>query len=159
MLVLLPVLGHSSPEALWVSDNLRALIIRIGFWVQYSINIVRNPSKNVGNYLGFFIKRPVLLLLKRSLLPVPVLLLPALLLSPLWLLVAVLSWGTSYPEGHTTIVELGPKRPSPLWFLEPNSTIVVYMDPLGHKGSCKGAKMGLWGGAFTDPIRGSRRVL
>ena len=27
--------------------------------------------------------------------------------------------------------ELGPKRPSPLWVLGPNSIIVVYMDPLG----------------------------
>ena len=26
---------------------------------------------------------------------------------------------------------IGPKRPSPLWFLGPNSIIVVYMDPLG----------------------------
>ena len=32
---------------------------------------------------------------------------------------------------HTAIVELGPKRPSPLWFWGPNSIIVVYMDPLG----------------------------
>ena len=29
------------------------------------------------------------------------------------------------------IMELGPKRPSPLWFRRPNSIIVVYMDPLG----------------------------
>ena len=37
------------------------------------------------------------------------------------------------PRGsiYTTIMELGPKRPSPLWFLGPNSIIVVYMDPLG----------------------------
>ena len=38
-----------------------------------------------------------------------------------------------YPRGsiYTTIMELGPKKPSPLWFLGPNSIIVVYMDPLG----------------------------
>ena len=37
------------------------------------------------------------------------------------------------PRGsiYTTIMELGPKRPSPLWFWGPNSTIVGYMDPLG----------------------------
>ena len=29
-------------------------------------------------------------------------------------------------------MELGANRPSPLWFLEPNSIIVVYMDPLGY---------------------------
>ena len=32
---------------------------------------------------------------------------------------------------YTTIMELGPKRPSPLWFLGPNPIIVVYKDPLG----------------------------
>ena len=34
------------------------------------------------------------------------------------------------PRGsiYTTIMELGPKRPSPLWFWGPNSIIVVYMD-------------------------------
>ena len=39
----------------------------------------------------------------------------------------------SNPRGsiYTTIMELGPKRPSPLWFWGPNSIIVVYMDPLG----------------------------
>ena len=39
----------------------------------------------------------------------------------------------SLPRGsiYTTIMDLGPKRPSPLWFLRPNSIIVVYMDPLG----------------------------
>ena len=38
-----------------------------------------------------------------------------------------------YPRGsiYTTIMELGSKRPSPLWFSGPNSIIVVYMDPLG----------------------------
>ena len=37
------------------------------------------------------------------------------------------------PRGsiYTTIMELGPKRPSPLWFWGPNSILVVYMDPLG----------------------------
>ena len=37
------------------------------------------------------------------------------------------------PRGsiNTTIMELGPERPSPLWFWGPNSIIVVYMDPLG----------------------------
>ena len=36
------------------------------------------------------------------------------------------------PRGsiYTTIMELGPKKPSPLWFWGPNSIIVVYMDPL-----------------------------
>ena len=29
------------------------------------------------------------------------------------------------------MMELSPKRPSPLWFWGPNSIIVVYMDPLG----------------------------
>ena len=40
----------------------------------------------------------------------------------------------SYPKGpdYTTIVELGPKRPSLLWFWGPNSITVVYMDPLGQ---------------------------
>ena len=33
---------------------------------------------------------------------------------------------------RTTIVELGPKRPSPLWFLVPKSIIVVYMNPIGY---------------------------
>ena len=32
---------------------------------------------------------------------------------------------------YTTIMELAPKRPSPLWFWGPNSIIIVYMDPLG----------------------------
>ena len=38
------------------------------------------------------------------------------------------------PRGYiyTTIVELGPKRPSPLWVWKPNSIIVVYMDPVGN---------------------------
>ena len=31
-------------------------------------------------------------------------------------------------------MELGPKRPSLLWFLEPDSMIVVYMDRLGMLG-------------------------
>ena len=37
------------------------------------------------------------------------------------------------PRGsiYTTIMELGPKRPSPLWFWGPNPIIVVYVDPLG----------------------------
>ena len=37
------------------------------------------------------------------------------------------------PRGsiYTTIMELGPKRPSLLWFWDPNSIIGVYMDPLG----------------------------
>ena len=40
-----------------------------------------------------------------------------------------------YPRGsiYTTIMELGPKRPSPLWLLGPNSIRVVYMDPLGTR--------------------------
>ena len=43
------------------------------------------------------------------------------------------SWFVSIPRGsiYTTIMELAPKRPSPLWFWGPNSIIVVYMDPLG----------------------------
>ena len=38
-----------------------------------------------------------------------------------------------YPKGsiYTTIMELGPERPSLLWFWGPNSIIEVYMDPLG----------------------------
>ena len=38
-----------------------------------------------------------------------------------------------YPRGSvcTTIMESGPKRPSPLWFWRPKSIIVAYMDPLG----------------------------
>ena len=38
------------------------------------------------------------------------------------------------PRGsiYTTIMESGPKRPSPLWFWGPNSIMVVYMDPLGY---------------------------
>ena len=42
---------------------------------------------------------------------------------------------------YTIIMELGPKRPSPLWFWGPNSIIAVYMDPLGYnrvKGFHKG---------------------
>ena len=37
------------------------------------------------------------------------------------------------PRGSkdTAIMELGPKRPSSLWFWGPNSIIAVYMDPLG----------------------------
>ena len=34
-------------------------------------------------------------------------------------------------------MELGPKRPSPLWFLGPNSIIVVYMDALGVVYGCR----------------------
>ena len=34
---------------------------------------------------------------------------------------------------YTTIMELGRRRPSPLWFWEPNSIVVVYMDPLGFE--------------------------
>ena len=36
-----------------------------------------------------------------------------------------------YPRGSicTTIMELGPKRPFMIWFLGPNSIIVVCMDP------------------------------
>ena len=43
--------------------------------------------------------------------------------------------GIKKPRGsiYTTIMELGPIRPSPLWFWGPNSIIVVYMDPLGKK--------------------------
>ena len=29
-------------------------------------------------------------------------------------------------------MELGPKRPSLLWYWGPNSIVVVYMDPLGY---------------------------
>ena len=38
-----------------------------------------------------------------------------------------------YPRGsiYTTIMELGPKRPSLLWFWDPNSIIGVFMDPFG----------------------------
>ena len=45
------------------------------------------------------------------------------------------------PRGsiHTTIMELGPKRPSLLWFWDPNSIIGVYMDPLGY------ARFTVWG--------------
>ena len=32
---------------------------------------------------------------------------------------------------HSTIMELGTERPSPLWFFGPKSIMVVYMDPLG----------------------------
>ena len=42
---------------------------------------------------------------------------------------------------YTTIMALGPKRPSPLWFWGPNSIIVVYMDPLG-KGSLQDSFQG-----------------
>ena len=40
----------------------------------------------------------------------------------------------SVPRGsiYTTIMELGSKRPSPLWFWGPNSIIVVHMDPLRY---------------------------
>ena len=30
---------------------------------------------------------------------------------------------------HTTIMELGPKRPSLLWFRGPSALVVVYVDP------------------------------
>ena len=38
----------------------------------------------------------------------------------------------SLPRGsiYTTIMELGPKRPSLLWFWWPNSIMGVYLDPL-----------------------------
>ena len=48
----------------------------------------------------------------------------------LWVTGSVLPRGSIY----TTTMELGPKRPSSLWFWGPNSIIVVYMDPLGYKG-------------------------
>ena len=37
------------------------------------------------------------------------------------------------PRGsiYGTIMELGPKRPSRLWFWDPNSIVGVFMDPLG----------------------------
>ena len=46
---------------------------------------------------------------------------------------AVDTYSSKFPRGsiYTTIMELGPKRPSPSWFRGPNSIIVVYMDPLG----------------------------
>ena len=42
--------------------------------------------------------------------------------------------GDLKPRGsiYTTIMELGPKRPSLLWFWEPNSIIGAYVDPLGN---------------------------
>ena len=40
---------------------------------------------------------------------------------------------------YTTIMDLGPKRPSLLWFWGPNSIIVVYVDPFGSAKS-SGAK-------------------
>ena len=44
-----------------------------------------------------------------------------------------IGFGGTFPRGptYTTIVELGPKRPSLLWFWGPNSIVVVHMDPLG----------------------------
>ena len=43
------------------------------------------------------------------------------------------------PEGPYTlcIMELGTKRPSPLWFWGPNSIMVVYVDPLGYESDSK----------------------
>ena len=41
-----------------------------------------------------------------------------------------------HPEGPYTlplIMELSPKRPSSLGLWGPNSTMVVYMDPLGYR--------------------------
>ena len=40
------------------------------------------------------------------------------------------------PRGsiYTTIMELAPKRPSPLWFWGPNSIIVVYMGISENRG-------------------------
>ena len=39
-----------------------------------------------------------------------------------------------YPRGsiYSTIMELGPERPSILWLWGPNSIMVVYMEPLGY---------------------------
>ena len=38
-----------------------------------------------------------------------------------------------YPGGsiYTTSMELGPRRPSPLWLSGPDSIMVVHMDPPG----------------------------
>ena len=55
----------------------------------------------------------------------------------------------SFPRGsiYTTIMELGPKRPSPLWFWGPNSIMVVYMDPLGSPfDDIGGSRLGLYCG-------------
>ena len=30
--------------------DIGALIIKIGFWVHYTINIIRNPQHSIGNY-------------------------------------------------------------------------------------------------------------
>ena len=38
-----------------------------------------------------------------------------------------------YPRGsiYTSIMELGPERPSLLWFWDPTSIMGVFMDPVG----------------------------
>ena len=42
---------------------------------------------------------------------------------------------TMVPRGsiYSTIMELGPQRPSILWLWGPNSIMVVYMEPLGFE--------------------------
>ena len=56
-----------------------------------------------------------------------------------------------FPRGsmYTTSMELGPKRPSLLWFWDPNSIIGVYMDPLGSLFGLQKRK--LWGLRFGNP--------
>ena len=41
-------------------------------------------------------------------------------------------------------MELGPKRPSLLWFWGPNSIMVVYMDPLGESSYTLSFKLQVW---------------
>ena len=38
------------PKAL--NPNIGALVIRIGFWAQYTIVIIRHPQNGIGNYVG-----------------------------------------------------------------------------------------------------------
>ena len=42
----------------------------------------------------------------------------------------------NHPEGPYTLpMELGPKKPSPLWFWGPNSIMAVYVGPSGSRGN------------------------
>ena len=52
----------------------------------------------------------------------------------------------------TTIVELGPQRPSLLWFWELNSTIVVYVGPLDKVSTCPNPILNIHT-SFDSPYR------
>ena len=56
---------------------------------------------------------------------------------------------------YTTIMESGPKKPSPLWFLGPNSIIVVNMDPLGKEAGALHIFLAINKHTWTETTKGS----